>query len=52
MNGRCSPTEAVNILRRYSPIGRPISPMTIAKQLTDAINHDNEVFRACGATAS
>ena len=46
MSSRCSPTEAVNLLRRYSAIGRPISPMTLAKQLTDAVNnHDNEVFR-------
>jgi len=41
VSGRCSPTEALNLLRRYSPIDRPISPMDAAKQLTSAI-HDRE----------
>jgi hypothetical protein len=38
VSGRCSPTEAVNLLRRE------FSATAAAKKLTDAI-HDNEEFR-------
>jgi len=38
MSGRCSPTEALDLLRPA------FKPMAAAKRLTDAI-HDNEAFR-------